>query len=492
MLEDELKREKMGPMYSENISNQNFRTARMRSFFKSIYSRLKREDDCLPALGEILDITNAKNEKYVGLCSIPVANIIGSEGRYEDFNKDFFPKKERLRSRWSAIDQILEQDQPLPAISVFKIDEYYFVRDGNHRVSVAKSRGQEFIDAEVTEYVIDVPITKELTVEDRFKIQEHARFLEITGLGSLGRGLDIKLTRPRSYRLLLNIIQHFSQPLQDLLDREMTTQEVALEWYYRIFLPFAEGAYLDDLLEKFSNRTTGDLYVWIQMNWEDVKDSLGERMTFLAKPPISDSNTVVIGAPGELIPFVSGMTRNINSQYLRANIGLVVTCSIVNISKQGDISVAIVKRKYHPFEDYWSLPIGMFNEQETRSDVAKRCVRHSLGIQKKIKFVQYETFDNVDRTPFGRMIAFGMIGIYYGDKLQMSAGGLASEIKLISLHEKVPLVYDHNKILTEALNYLHRIRNNINLIEEIFPDDIPLKYIRKLLSEVRAVVGGEA
>jgi len=457
----------------------------MRSFFKSIYSRLKREDDCLPALSEILDITYAKNEKYIGLCTIPVANIIGSEGRYEDFNRDFFPKKEVLRSRWSAIDQIMEQDKPLPPISVFKIDDYYFVRDGNHRVSVAKTRGQEFIDAEVTEYVIDVPITRELTVEDRFKIQEHARFLEITGLGRLGRGLDIKLTRPRSYRLLLNIIQHFARPLQDLLDREMTTQEIAREWYYRIFLPFAEGAYLDDLLEKFPNRTTGDLYVWIQMNWDDVKDSLGERMNFLAKPLLSGNEKV---EALELTPYFPGMTCDIDSRYLRANIGLVVTCSIINISKQGDISVAIVKRKYHPFEDYWSLPIGMFNEQETRDDVAKRCVRHSLGIKKEIKFVQYDTFDNVDRTPFGRMIAFGLIGIYYGDALQMSAGGLASEIKLISLYEKVPLVYDHNRILQESLNYIYRIRNNFTFIKELFPDDIPLKYIRKLLREVRAVI----
>lgn len=464
-------------LYENEIANQNFRSARMRSFFKSIYSRLRREDDCLPALEDILDITHARNEKYIGLCTIPVANIIGSEGRYEDFNKDFFPKKETLRPRWSAIDMIMEQDKPLPPISVFKIDDYYFVRDGNHRVSVAKSRGMEFIDAEVTEYQIEVGLTRELTIEDRFRIQEHARFLEITGLGKLGRGYDIKLTRPRSYRLLLNIIQHFTRPLETLFGRKLSGQEVAREWYHRIFLPFAEGAYLEDLLDKFPNRTTGDLYVWIQMNWEDVKDSLGERMSFLAKPVDADNTENGRGETVLKAPMVS----------LRANIGLVVTSTIFNITKAGDISVAIVKRKYHPFEDYWSLPIGMIAENETRADVANRCARHSLGIRKDIKFVQYQTFDSVDRTPFGRMIALGMIGVYYGDKLQMSAGGLASEIKLISLYEKVNLVYDHNHILGEALNYIYRIRNNFTFIKELLPDDIPLKYIRKLLREVRAV-----
>ncbi|MBT4287829.1 MAG: NUDIX hydrolase, partial [Deltaproteobacteria bacterium] len=389
---------------------------------------LKKEADCLPSLHDIVDITKARNERYIGLREIPLDNIIGSEGRYEDFNKNFFPKNDALESRWSAIDNIMEQNKPLPPISVFKIDDFYFVRDGNHRVSVAKSRKQAFIDAEVSEYEIDVPITKELTIKDRFKIQEHVNFLEATSLNKLGKGFNIKLTRPRSYRLLLNIIQLFAGPLEEIHEKKMTLPEVAKEWYYSIFLPFAEGAYLDDLLGKFPNRTTGDLYVWIQMNWDQVKDSLGERLNFLAKP-ITTIETAKSENEPEL--FVPRMNRGGVSQYLWANIGLVVTCAILNLSKKGDISVAIVKRKYHPFEDYWSLPIAMINENETRYDGAKRCIKHSLGIKKNIDFVHYKTFDNVDRTPYGRMIAFGMLGIHYGDNIHMSAGGLASEINLI-------------------------------------------------------------
>ncbi len=471
-------------MYTATKSRQHFNNARMRSFFKSIYQKLKKEDDCLPSLQEIKNLTKAKNERYIGVMEIPVDNIIGSEGRYEDFNRDFFPKKDALESRWSKIDQIMEENKPLPPISVFKIDDYYFVRDGNHRVSVAKARKQAFIDAEITEYDIDVKITKELTIKDRLAIQEHVNFLEATGLSKLGKGFDIKLTRPRSYRLLLNIIQHFAKPLEDILNKKLTLKEVAAEWYYRIFLPFAEGAYLDDLLANFPNRTTGDLYVWIQMNWDDVKDSLGERLNFLAKPIGSDSLKQDDQPADPLLP---ELPRDLDHQYLQANIGLVATCTIINVSLKGKISVAIVKRKYHPFEGYWSLPIAVISEKETRYDGANRCIEHSLGIKEKIKFVHFETFDNVDRTPFGRMIAFGMIGIYYGDKMRMSAGGLASEIKLIQLSEPVDMVYDHNRILNKAFKYIYRIRNNFSFIKQLFPDDIPLKYVRQMIREVRAI-----
>jgi ADP-ribose pyrophosphatase YjhB (NUDIX family) len=466
-----------------DINTHNFNNGRFRSFFKSIYKKLNRKDDCLPGLDDIIDITNARNERYVGVKEIPVENIIGSEGRYEDFNRNFFPKKPELQSRWSAIYKVMEEGGELPAISVFKIDDYYFVRDGNHRVSVAKKRGQLFIDAEVTEYDIDVSLTRELTVEDQFMIQEHVNFLEATGLNNLGKGYDIKLSRPRSYRLLLNIIQHFSGPLVESLGRSLTLNEVATEWYSRIFLPFAEGAYLEDLLAKFPNRTTGDLYVWIQVNWEDVKDSLGERMNFLAKP--IDLAPADKQAPA--VQYVPGMTRGINNQYLRANIGLVVTCIVFNVTRTGEMSIAIVKRKYHPFEDYWSLPIAMVGENETRLDSAARCLRDSLSIKKKLKFVQYKTFDNVDRTPYGRMIAFGMMSIHYSDSYYMEAGDLASEIKFIPLDEHVPLVYDHNHILNDALLYLYNIRNNFTFITDLFPEEMPLRYIRKFLELVRRI-----
>ena len=459
-------------------------TIGIRSFFKSIYSKLTKEDDCLPSLHEILNRTKARKESYIGLREIPVDNIIGSEGRYEDFNKKFLPKKKALQNRWSAINDIADENGYLPPISVFKIDEYYFVRDGNHRVSVAKSRKQEYIDAQVTEYFIDVPLTKELTIKDRVKIQEHVNFLEATGLNEFGKGYDIKLTRPRSYRLLLNIIQHFSEPMVQFTGHELTLKEVASEWYRYVFLPFAEAAYHDDLLARFPNRTTGDLYVWLHMNWNDVKDSLGEMTSFRAKPTTGEQ-AVTTGSPLSMTPRHPGNDAGQIVTY--AGITMVVTCNLFNISRKGDIQVVIVKRKYHPFEDYWSLPIAILDEDETRHTGAARCMEDSLGIKRKIDFVQFETFDNVDRSPFGRVVACGMVGIHYGENMRLSAGGLASEVLLADIGTIPELVYDHNKICDEDLRYIYRIRNNFSFIKELFPDDIPLKFIDKLLWEVRQV-----
>ena len=474
-------------MATHSSSVHNFNSALFRSFFKSVYKKLKNEEDYLPSLEQIVELTKAKDEHYVGLREIPVDNIIGSEARYEDFDKDFLPRKAELQDRWSAIDSIMQDDRSLPPISVFKIGDYYFVRDGHHRVSVAKNRKQLYIDAEVTELHVDVPLTKELTIRDRFKIQEQIHFLDVTKLNRLGKGFDIKLTRPQSYRHLLSIINHYTGYLEEIVGRKLEIHEVAEEWYNRIFLPFAEGAYLDDILEKYPNRTTGDLYVWIQMNWEEVKDRLGDRISFLAKPvPVVEQETQGLG-----LSYAPGIVRTIKRQYIRANIGLVVTCVVLNISREGQLSIAIVKRKYHPFEDYWSLPIAMLNENETRYDAARRCVSNALGIKESLNFVQFKTFDNVDRTPYGRLIAFGMLGIHYGENMRMSAGGIASEIKLIDLKHDTALVYDHNHILDEAFEFIHRTSSSFSFITEVFPDEVPLKYVKKVYEKIERLKKGE-
>ena len=72
---------------------------------------------------------------------IPIASIIGSVGRYRDFDRAFLPLDGADRERWKRLDVAFNELRDLPPIDVYKIGEVYFVRDGNHRVSVAKANG---------------------------------------------------------------------------------------------------------------------------------------------------------------------------------------------------------------------------------------------------------------------------------------------------------------------------------------------------------------
>jgi hypothetical protein len=91
------------------------------------------------------------SQAYRGMRTVEVEKITGSVGRYRDFDGSFLPLKRSMGERWSRIDRAYHRGEELPAVSLYKIGDAYFVRDGNHRVSVAHYHGVAAIDAEVVE-----------------------------------------------------------------------------------------------------------------------------------------------------------------------------------------------------------------------------------------------------------------------------------------------------------------------------------------------------
>ena len=89
--------------------------------------------------------------RLLGLKSIRVAEIVGTLNRATDFDHLFRPLKKHALSRWVNAYLLHERDGWSPIV-VHKVGEQYFVEDGHHRVSVARSLGMEFMEATVWEY----------------------------------------------------------------------------------------------------------------------------------------------------------------------------------------------------------------------------------------------------------------------------------------------------------------------------------------------------
>jgi hypothetical protein len=110
----------------------------------SAHNRLLSFDE---AKGALVQWTQA----YRGMRIVEVEKITGSVGRHRDFDGSFLPVKVSMGDRWSRIDRAYHRGEELPAVSLYKVGDAYFVRDGNHRVSVARYHGVAAIDAEVVE-----------------------------------------------------------------------------------------------------------------------------------------------------------------------------------------------------------------------------------------------------------------------------------------------------------------------------------------------------
>ena len=132
------------------VATADFTKAKSRARSSRIRSLLTGRNDDLPSLDAAKESVGSMSECYAGCDSIPVDHIVGSEGRSPDFNRAFLPRREFMRHRWQNIDAAYYAGTPLPAVKVVKIGDSYYVRDGNHRVSVARMHKIAYIDAEVT------------------------------------------------------------------------------------------------------------------------------------------------------------------------------------------------------------------------------------------------------------------------------------------------------------------------------------------------------
>ena len=146
--------------------NRDFARARSAAFMNAIRSLVRRQSIELLPLSEVRSRIYVRGQRDLGLQEVPLDQIIGSEGRYADFDRFFLPLTNETEERWKKIGRAYYQDVVLPPIDLVKIGDLYFVRDGNHRVSVARMRGQLEIDARVVELKTDVSLPRHLEQSD--------------------------------------------------------------------------------------------------------------------------------------------------------------------------------------------------------------------------------------------------------------------------------------------------------------------------------------
>lgn len=131
---------------------------------KAVFLWKVRQEHLLLSLKELTAIATPDSTSARGVQSIPVKSIVGTEERSNDFAQGFYPIRKQMRQRWTRIrDLMLSADGIPEAITVFEYGSAYFVRDGNHRVSVAKTHGIEFITANVISLSIPITIPPQMT-----------------------------------------------------------------------------------------------------------------------------------------------------------------------------------------------------------------------------------------------------------------------------------------------------------------------------------------
>jgi hypothetical protein len=266
------------------LAEEDFARARTKELLSRISLLLDPGRGGLLPLEEVVAILKPRGETYVGMKAVALDLIVGSEGRYRDFDRHFLPRKEHLRSRWVSVDMAHLADVPLPAVRLYEIGGVYFVRDGNHRVSVAKLRGQTHIDAEVTSLASEIGLSPGMTLEalKREVIScEKKLFYERTGYGGLTGDQDLDFTSPGRYDEILEHVLVHKYYLNQGIAGELGFEEALWSWYENLYRPIALAIKEEGLLARFSGRTVADLYVFIVKHWDELKRKYGLEYTLI-------------------------------------------------------------------------------------------------------------------------------------------------------------------------------------------------------------------
>ena len=134
-------------------ATEEFADARKKARLRQIGAFLRRQPSSnrLLSFDEATEALASWRLAHLGRRTVPVESIVGSEGRYADFDDEFLPLQGSSEQKWRSVYAALRRGEELPPVSLLQVGDVYFVRDGNHRVSVARWKGVKALDAEVAE-----------------------------------------------------------------------------------------------------------------------------------------------------------------------------------------------------------------------------------------------------------------------------------------------------------------------------------------------------
>lgn len=264
--------------YVRNQAGDDFNKARNMAVFADIQNFLNPDKNNLLSFNEVKKILKPKNEVYAGMQTVPIEKIVGSEGRYRDFNNHFLPRTNSMRQRWERVDEAHLSDISLPPILLYEIGGLYFVRDGNHRVSVAKAQGVSYIDAEVislkSEIRLKPGVRPDTLLTEVIKYEKRIFYAE-TNFGDLTEDWNLDFTSPGQYDVIYNHILVHKYYCNETKKEEIPFSEALLSWYSNVYQPVINVIKKNRLKRFFRKRTASDLYVWIIKQWDDLKYKYG-------------------------------------------------------------------------------------------------------------------------------------------------------------------------------------------------------------------------
>ncbi|HET8979752.1 MAG TPA: hypothetical protein VFN87_16445 [Solirubrobacteraceae bacterium] len=280
-------------------AQSDFARERRRRALSRIISRLRMEPDDVSTMlpfEEVVAALGRRSERDLGLHSIPLDAIVGTvDRRHTEFDRQFRPVSSGVRGRWEGIAAARRRGHAMPPIDVYRVGELYFVKDGHHRVSVARAMGDTHIDAYVREVRTAVGADSELR-RTELPLKAHERiFRERVPLPS-DLQAQIKLSDEWRYAQLASMIESWGLRLSYARGRLLSRQEIAEAWFRDEYEPVVQ-VLAEAQAGGGGSETERYLRIamlrYLLLQTHEWTDDVVERLLGEVRPPSSSDDTMV-------------------------------------------------------------------------------------------------------------------------------------------------------------------------------------------------------
>jgi hypothetical protein len=246
--------------FSASDAKDDFSRARRQRVLARLAARLRGEPgdvDLILPFEEVVEALGRVSERSLGLQTIPLDSIVGTVGRTREFDRGFRPTSNRTRQRWERIAGAQRRGEPLPPISVYRIGDVHFVRDGHHRVSVARAQGRSDIDAYLTEVTTRVAINRGTSLAD-LPLKSHERLFRERVPLTDEEVDEVRPSDPWDYGRLAEGVEAWGFRHAQGRREFVTREEIARIWLEDEFRPVVAMLREADLIRK---GTAADAYM---------------------------------------------------------------------------------------------------------------------------------------------------------------------------------------------------------------------------------------
>jgi hypothetical protein len=256
-------------------ATSTFRRARRRLARRRLLRALRRRPaPRLLPLAEAVRRLQPSHERHVGVRAIPLAEVVGTDSRGGDFDRDFLPLRDDLAARWRRVEQAYPGGD-FPPIVVRRVGGVYFVVDGHHRVAIARQLGMETIDAEVTTTRTRWRLRSDSDVAELAEAEQERLFMAESGLDSVRPSLAIRVGRPAAYNELLETNRLHGYAAMLAAGRLLAPAEVSADWLERVYEPALAAIRAAGLDRRCRGASEGDLFLCVWRRRRELVSELG-------------------------------------------------------------------------------------------------------------------------------------------------------------------------------------------------------------------------